>query len=119
TAATWPSCGAPSSARCARRRKPVEARRVVVEERALLGRRPVGDEALEGVEQRAIADAEPIHREVAREHAALRAEDRNGLAHDLPVALHGPGLVGLAEAGDLERHGRLGGRRLTAPAPRP
>ncbi len=77
----------------------------------------VADDRLEAREDGIERGAQAIDREVAREHAALDAEDPDRIAHDRAVGFDRPRLARLAEARDLDRGIRAGGERRHRGAP--
>src|SRR5713101_5659371 len=62
--------------------EPIDQHRVVVKELVLVGERKIGDRRAEAVINRLERADDAVDRKVAREHAALGAENLDGVADD-------------------------------------
>src|SRR5215208_5284515 len=82
----------------------IDAHSVVMEQHALLYRRPLSDCRAESSEDRLKTSAQAIHGIVAREHAALDAEDSDGIANDWSVRCYCPRIARLPQARDLDEN---------------
>jgi 4-hydroxythreonine-4-phosphate dehydrogenase len=78
--------------------EPIHPHRIVVEQHALLVFRHVGDDRLEAGEDGIEAADQSVDREIAREHAAVRAEDADRIAHDRGIASGAPAFAADPEA---------------------
>src|SRR5712691_13027671 len=97
--------------------EPIDQRRVVVKELVLVGERKIGDRRAEAVINRLERADDAVDRKVTREHAALGAENLDGVADDRAVRRQGPRQARLAEAGKLDRDIRMDRGPLQRAAP--